>query len=284
MSRTSTNVLTVHFEDIAAGWEQWLLLSSDRHHDNIHCDRKLEKQHLDMAVERGALIFDLGDLFCAMQGKYDPRASMDEIRPEDVGSDYLDRIVQHAARDYAPYAKNWVLMTTGNHETSIINRHHHSLTSALAYQLNSEHGGSVHTGGFGGWVRFLFTINKTKRASIRMKYFHGAGGTDAAVTRGVIQTNRQAVYLPDAEIVVNGHNHNAYVVPIARERCSMHGKTFRDIVWFIRTPGYKDGYRDGTSGWAVEKGHAPKPLGACWVRFYVIDSYRIGVEAIQAVV
>jgi len=281
--RTAPNVLTVHFEGITADWEQWLLLSSDRHHDNINCNRKLEKKHLDQALERNALIFDFGDLFCAMQGKYDPRSSMDEIRPEDAGEDYLDRIVKHAAADYAPYVHHWVLLTQGNHETGIIKRHHHSLTSALKAQLNSDYGGAVHTGGFGGWVRFLFTINKTKRASVRLKYYHGSGGSDAQVTRGVIQTNRQAVYLPDADIVVNGHNHSSYVLPIARERLSERGAIHRDIVWFVRTPGYKDEYGDGSRGWAVERGQPPKPLGACWVRFFIIDSYRVGIEAIQAV-
>src|SRR3990167_5322867 len=101
----SANVLTVHFNQVAAGWEQWVLLTADRHHDNIYCNRALEKYDLDQAKERNALIADFGDLFCAMQGKYDPRSSMDDIRPEDVGADYLDRIVKHAAEFYGPYAK-----------------------------------------------------------------------------------------------------------------------------------------------------------------------------------
>ena len=104
------NVLTVKFSGISSGWEQWFLLSADRHHDNIYCDRELEKKHLDQAKERGAYVLDFGDLFCAMQGKYDPRKSMDDIRPEDVGADYLDRIVRHAAEDYAPYAKQFILI------------------------------------------------------------------------------------------------------------------------------------------------------------------------------
>ena len=95
----SRNVLSVVYEQPAAGFEAWVMLSSDRHHDNRYCDRRLERQHLDRALERDALIIDCGDLFCAMQGKFDPRSSMDDIRPEDVGQDYLDRIVTHAALD-----------------------------------------------------------------------------------------------------------------------------------------------------------------------------------------
>ena len=103
-------VVSVYFDDVQAGWEQWVMLSSDRHHDNIHCDRRLERRHLEQAAARSALIVDAGDLFCAMQGKYDPRSSMDDIRSEDVGEDYLDRIVTHAAQDYGPFAENWLVI------------------------------------------------------------------------------------------------------------------------------------------------------------------------------
>ena len=58
-------------------WEQWFLLSSDRHHDNPKTRQDLEQEHLKEAKERNAGVIDIGDLFCAMQGKYDRRASKD---------------------------------------------------------------------------------------------------------------------------------------------------------------------------------------------------------------
>ena len=281
---TASNVLTVRFNHVSAGWEQWVLLRSDAHNDNIHCDRDFEQEHLRQAKERNALIFDGGDLFCAMQGKYDPRANMSDIRPEDVGVNYLDRIVEHAAEQYKPYAKHWLMLAMGNHETNIENRHHSNLSDRLAEKLRKM-GGKTQVGGYGGWVRMQFFVNKTKRSTFAIKYYHGSGGGDAQVTRGTIQTNRQAVYLPDADIVWNGHTHDSYVLPIARARLSDKGVTYQDIAWHVRTPGYKDEYGDGSGGWAVEKGHPPKPLGACWLRFYVYDagSGRIGVDPIQAI-
>jgi hypothetical protein len=261
------NVLIVRFDGISAGWEQWLLLSSDRHHDNKHCNRTLERQHLEKAKERGALIIDAGDLFCAMQGKYDPRSSMDDIRAEDVRQDYLDAIVIHAADDYGPYAENWLMIGRGNHETNIRKRHGTDLISNLVHRLNTQHEARAHAGGYGGWVRLVFKMNRTKSQSVNLKYFHGTGG-DSPVTKGVIKTNRQAVYLPDADIVLNGHNHNAYHVPLPRERITQAGKVTRDVVDFVRTPGYKDEYNDGAGGFLVEGGNGPKPLGCAWVRFW----------------
>ena len=247
ITSNGANVLTIKFTGISSGWEQWFLLSADRHHDNIHCNRKLEREHLEEAKKREAFIIDGGDLFCAMQGKYDPRSSRDSLRPEDKVENYLDSIIDHATEFYAPYAKNFIMIGKGNHETNIIKRHGICLVSSLVRDLNKDHGGNVSVGGVGGWVRFMFTVNKTKRKSLNLKYHHGAGG-GGPVTKGTIQANRQGVYLPDADIVMNGHTHDSWVLPIARERLSEGGVIGRDIQWFVRTPGYKDGYRDGASG------------------------------------
>ena len=276
------NVLTVKFSGISSGWEQWFLLSADRHHDNIHCNRRLEKEHLEEVKRREAFIIDGGDLFCAMQGKYDPRSNMDSLREEDKVERYLDSIVDHATEFYAPYAKNFLMIGKGNHETNIIKRMGTCLASSLARDLNKEHGGNVSVGGIGGWVRFQFVVNKTKRKSLNLKYHHGSG-SGGPVTKGTIQANRQGVYLPDANIVMNGHTHDSWVLPIARERLSEGGVIGRDIQWFVRTPGYKDGYRDGASGWENEKWMPPKPMGAIWLRFYYERNDLIRSECIQAV-
>ena len=238
------------------------MLSADRHHDNVYCRRDLEKKHLDKALERGALIIDCGDLFCAMQGKYDPRSNQDDIRPEDVGADYLDLIVTHAAEFYGPYAKQFAMIGHGNHETNVLKRHGVDITSNLVHRLNADYGGNCFPGFYGGWVIFHFK----GREKVNLKYHHGAGG-GGPVTRGVIQTNRQAVYLPDADIVVNGHTHDGWVVPIARERLTNRGVVKRDLLWFARTPGYKDEYDKGARGFHIEKWGAPKPLGCVWIKF-----------------
>ena len=280
--QNAPNVHTIRIGDIGAGWEQWVLLRSDAHHDNLHCDQTYEKQHLELAKERGAIVLDAGDLFCAMQGKYDPRSSMDDLRPEHKVTNYLDALVDTAAEFYKPYAANLVVLAEGNHETNITKRHGVDLTDALARELRHA-GGNTFAGGYGGWVRFLFTVQKTMHQSLKLKYFHGSGG-GGPVTRGVIQTNRQAVYLPDADIVWNGHTHDAYALPIQRERLSQAGKVGQDCTWYIRTPGYKDEYGTGAGGYHVEGGRPPKPIGSYWLRlFYERGRRGIGVEPVPAI-
>lgn len=274
------NIVHVTYDGLLPGDERWVMLSSDRHHDNIFSRWDLEREDLEMAIKREALIVDVGDLFCAMQGKWDPRSSMDDIRPEHVGANYLDLITRDAGQFYRSAAPNMCLLSKGNHETNILNRHGVDLVQNLAYLLRTEHGSQVCAGGYGGWVHFDFKRGDGgPKRTVRLKYHHGSGG-GGPVTRGVIQTNRQAVYLPDADIVANGHTHDLWYVPIARERLTKEGTPTRDIVHFVRTGTYKDEYQNGDRGYQVEKWSPPKPLGCAWIHFTmgVFGNIQVGIE------
>ncbi|HUV65515.1 MAG TPA: hypothetical protein VMW24_16580 [Sedimentisphaerales bacterium] len=270
VERTGSAVVTVRFDDVAHGWEHWVLLRSDAHHDSPACNRKLEKKHLDEMVAKDGSWCDFGDLFDAMQGKKDPRRNYDELLAEDKEEDYYDIVVRHAGEFYAPYANRCVLLGKGNHETKVLKHASTDLTGRLAKALGErlKNGGIdhvVHPCGYGGWVRYLFTINGTKTTQIRLKFHHGSGGS-APVTDGVIQTKRQAVYLPDAHIVINGHNHKEYILVVQRARINQRGRVYQDRQLHGRIPGYKDDYGDGTRGFGVERTESgPTPQGAIWL-------------------
>lgn len=264
VSTTGRNVVTVRM-DGKCGSRWRFLLRSDAHHDNPKCDWKLEKKHLDEAKATGAGIIDAGDLFCAMQGKWDKRADKSAIRPEHNKTDYLDALVKTAADFYAPYSANIIVLGEGNHESAIRKRHETDLTGRLAERINERTGSFIQRGGYGGWVRFMFARSKWRTSRI-LHYFHGTGG-GGPVTRGVIQTNRLAVFNPDADIVLTGHTHDQWIVPIARQRLSDAGVPYHDEQIHVRTPGYKDSWSDGYGGWEVERMLAPKPKGAAWLTF-----------------
>ena len=241
------------------------MLMSDNHHDNPLCDKKLEKQHLDELERKDALkSYSTGIYSMQCRASGIPAQLTQNLDTALKVDNYLDALVKFNAEAYAPYADNIIMFGRGNHESAVMKHYNVDLTSNLIYRMRTECGCNAVAGGFGGWVRFLFTMDKTKRFSLKMKYNHGAGG-EAPVTRGAIQTNRQAVYLPDADIVWNGHNHQEYVIAIARERISDAGKLYQDVQWHIRTPGYLNAYGDGSHGWAVERGMAPTPLGCVWL-------------------
>lgn len=274
----SGNVTSIYYK-MSRSFEHYQLYMSDIHFDSIACNRELLRHHLKDAKERNADIFIFGDLFDAMQGRFDPRRNMDELRPEFRREDYFDYVVLETGEFLSPFANHIRLLCNGNHETKVRKHANTDLMNRLSYELNTRHGAKTYVGGYGGWIRLMFDMgqgqNSGPRFSVKVKYYHGTGG-DAPVTRGVIWTNRQAVYLPDADIVVNGHNHHEYYVPIARERIATDGRLYGDIQHHIRIPGYKEEYGDGSRGWLVERGGVPKPLGSWWIRFrYVHDRLEI---------
>lgn len=269
--KISRNVLAVHLNVSGEGWEKWFMLRSDVHHDSASNARQLQKKHLERARELKAEILDFGDLFDAMQGRYDKRKSYPDMRKEYLhglvdGKDYLNLIVDDAVDFYSKYADLYLLQGIGNHEDSISKHADVNLIDLFVKGLQDK-GGIIQKGGYSGWVQFFFTINKTQRQSVNLHYTHGYGG-GGPVTRDVIQSNRQAVYLPDADIVLAGHTHDNWVLPISRHRISSAGVLYQDLQYHVRTPGYKNDYGDGYGGWHVQRGGPPKPNGCVFLRFY----------------
>lgn len=251
-------------------WERWFLLSGDRHWDNPHSDWGLQEKHLKECEEKDAYVIDIGDFFCAMQGKYDPRSSKADVRPEHANDHYLDSLVSTATDFFEPYAHRFLMIASGNHERNIQKRHETSLVDRFVNSLNGRAGSSVAHGGWGGWFRFTFHDNAFK-TSVNMHYSHGYGG-GGPVTKGTIQTARRSSFLPDADLVLSGHIHERWNLDVQRVRLSRHGAIFHDTQTHICVPTYKEefGSGGGDPSWHVERGAPPKPLGAAWLRFHYI--------------
>jgi predicted phosphodiesterase len=282
--RLGTNVFRVNIPCTEnKDFEFWALLSSDRHWDNPHSDRELQKEHLDLAKERGAVVIDCGDLFCMMQGKFDKRSSKASVRPEHQVDNYFDAVVGDAARWLAPYAENLLTIGVGNHENSVKKRHEIDVTERLVTLINAFSGGSVYNGHFSGWVIFRFTGSGDKtNGSINLHYDHGYGG-GGPVTADMIQHQRRTTYLPDADIVISGHTHDMWTREFSRVRLSQQGNISHDVQTHIKLPTYKEEYGDGSHGWHPERGAPPKPIGAWWLRFFYERKFKkIIYEVIRA--
>jgi len=274
------NVHTIQINLPRVQDEQWILLASDVHWDNPKCDRELFTEHLELAKKRNAAVLFGGDLFCAMQGKFDPRSTKYEIRPEHVVGDYLDAIVRDCAKALEPYKNQIALVNPGNHETAILKRHETNLVQALVERLRDKKG-VAKMGGYSGYVRLQILDGGGKRRnSILLHYHHGFGG-GGPVTRGVIQTNRMAVYLADADIVWTGHTHDHWMVPIQRVRLNQNFGVEQCRQIHVRSAGYKDDYVDGIGGWHIERGGPPKPRGGLWIRLS-LDKKKAQYELTEA--
>jgi hypothetical protein len=250
--------------------EFYFLLSADHHWDNPDSNREMMLRHLQEAKEKNAKVFMIGDFFCAMQGKYDKRSDKKKLRPEHQTGQYLDSLVNTAAEWLMPYREQIAVIGLGNHETSILGRHETNLIERLVERLNINNPGKVYMGGYGGWIRLNFEQATAggSRKPLNIKYFHGSGG-GGPVTKGVIQSQRQAVFLPDADIVISGHVHEQYTICHMQEKLHDNGNISLKEQWHVRMPTYKDEYKDGYGGWHIETGKAPKPIGAYWLKVTV---------------
>lgn len=260
------NIHRIRFDNIRAGWEQFVLLQSDEHWDNPHCNRELYCTHLDQAKVRRAPVVKYGDLFCAMQGKYDPRSSKTDIRPEHQKGDYLDALVRTAADYHAPYADILAIVGPGNHEGSIKKRNETDLTERWVEAVRSRCPNTpLRRSGYSGWVVLQFRIG-SQIQSYTLWFHHGYGG-GGAVTKGVIQTARRSVYIADADIIATGHTHDQWIVPIPKLRLTRELRLVKTNQFHVCSPGYKNDYDDGHAGWETERGSPPKPQGAIWLHF-----------------
>jgi hypothetical protein len=245
-----------------------VLLISDIHWDNPHCNRDLLKKHLDQALAIEADILFNGDTFCLMQGAYDPRKSKNDIRPEHNKTNYLDAVINDAIEWFSPYAHLIKVIGYGNHETNILKRAETDVIDRFVFGLNSKNGTSVEVGGYGGWIVYNFRrAEMGGMAAYKIKYMHGFGG-GGPVTRGVIQFNRMSTFVEGADMVWMGHVHEDHELTYTIESLNTQNRVKLKDILMVRTSTYKEEYNEGKGGWHTERGSAPKCTGGRWLEMH----------------
>jgi len=251
------------------GWEQWFLLMADEHFDSKKCDRELLLKHHEQAKKRNAKILKFGDIFDCMGGKYDKRTTKEDIREEYQTQTYFTDIVKDAAKFYSPYKDNIILLSDGNHETSVKLMHEIDLLDNLRERLNPDYetNEKIFRGKYNGFIRFKFERETCggSRSSKVMYYTHGSGG-NSPVTKGVIKTNRrqETVF---ADFFVSAHIHNEWEIARTQARLNEQNNVVVSKVIHWQLPTYKNEFLSG--GWADHKEFAPANIGCRWLRFFI---------------
>ena len=245
-----------------------MMLASDVHFDSSHCDVKLLTEHLRQANETKSPVLIAGDFFDAMQGHDDPRRSIEELKAQYKVSHYFDAIVLDASHylQQFPDVPVW-LFGMGNHETSVLHKINTNLLERLAYDMRL-HKMQAEAAGYWGYLRVRMSYKNGGDTNTKMIYWHHGVSSGAPVTKGVIQVNRQGVYLQAPDVVVNGHNHQAYWMPVSVER--INNKTmmpYTTMVHYFRTPGYKMSPPDTLEviGYGAERHRSPTPRGCVFL-------------------
>jgi hypothetical protein len=244
-----------------------VMLASDIHFDAATCDLALFTKHLKLAEELQAPVFIGGDFFDAMQGHDDPRRSMEDLKREYKVSNYFDAIVLDGSNFLRQFKVPYYIIGLGNHETSVLSKSSTNLCERLAYDLRVNHQ-AAEAAGYWGYLRFKFQYENGGGRSSKLLYWHHGTSNSAPVTKGVIDVARQGVYLYSPDIVLNGHNHHAYTMPVVVERVNQKTmEPYTETMWYVRTPGYKMSAADSMStyGFGAEKFRAPTPRGCLFL-------------------
>ena len=243
-----------------------LLIVSDIHFDSLKCDHASLKKHFDEIKEMNGKILIIGDIFDVMGTWRDPRSRPNEINPIYIqkGRAYLDLVVEDCFEFLKPYKDNILLISEGNHESNIRGRHDTDVLDRLVFLLNTVEGSPVHKGQYAGWVKFTLMRNEQMQSTFIIAYHHGGGG-NAKRSKGVLYSQMDAMEMPDANLIVSGHDHNKIYDPSnVRRRLDIRtGKTYHDTVHWLKTGSYKRS--SDTDGWEVQKKFTPKKLGGWFV-------------------
>jgi UDP-2,3-diacylglucosamine pyrophosphatase LpxH len=120
--------------------DRYFLFISDVHLDSVHCDRVKLKQHLDLALERNAIVFIFGDLLDLMQGKYDPRSNKADLNPKYNTARYIDEVINDVVDFLMPYKSIMAFYSPGNHETSVEKRIEYGIVDKICEKLDMSQG------------------------------------------------------------------------------------------------------------------------------------------------
>ena len=262
LEQLNRNVHRINFDyDYNEKNNQSVLILSDLHWDNPHCQRKLLKRHLDYALENNIPVFINGDFFCLMQGKYDPRKRKNNIRLEHNVDNYLDAVIQDAVKWWTPYKDILTVIGYGNHETCILRIQETDPLQRFVDIFNYENKTKIYRGCYCGWLILTFKYSKGRETkTYKIKYFHGSGG-GGVVTKGTIQNNRIMTMVQGADCIVLGHVHELYQMYYKTETLNVRNNIELKDVLHLRAGTYKEEYDGGYMDYHVERGRPPKPTG-----------------------
>ena len=263
LTRLDPRSLKVSFRLPSIRDSQQFLFVSDIHIDNAQTDRQLFFRHMEQAKAKGAPVCIFGDYFCAMQGKWDKRKSEKALLPQHRGEDYLDLLVEESAELLRPYAQNILVISEGNHEFEVTNRHGVDLIQRLAQELKRD-GSPVVVMPYEGWLCISAELNgktRPKAEHCAVYYSHGYGGGGEA-TRGLLDQSRTRA-MACADIYISGHIHRQNLDVNVIEELSPKGHPRYRRQLFLRSSTYK---RE-VGGWHARKGRGPRPLGGWWINY-----------------
>jgi UDP-2,3-diacylglucosamine pyrophosphatase LpxH len=182
---------------------------SDLHIGNESFDEKLFNADLDKVKDVDGKVYIFGDV---MELIFPTDRKRYTAGDDKYHSDYeINQHIEEATDLLIPYVDNIVLISSGNHETSVQKYNNFDPIRSLIERLNikrdvKKHGYIKH-GGYTGFIRTRYRQGSLTR-QFDIWYHHGMSG--AKRSRGILDFDiYYSQHIADAYVV--GHNHTKFI-------------------------------------------------------------------------
>ncbi len=213
-------------------------LMSDLHIGSVHCDKELIRSELEDARKSHSRIFIAGDVFDMIFPKdskrYVPSMYDEALRGKDA---ILNASLDLGCKILKPYADLIDVVGVGNHESSGTKWNGNDIIALLVERLSTK-SHQVRHGGYSGAIEMKYRKPDGRGCRFVIRYHHGSGGASPA-TKGMLNFNRMATWVRDADVIWMGHRHTRWAGQIKEERIPYKGDLMeRHPVWHVQTGSY----------------------------------------------
>lgn len=240
----------------------------DDHWGGEDFDKKSWKRYHDRAVNKGAMIFKIGDQIGSIVPG-DPRYTADTLKAslKEV-DDISNAVVAEQTELWKPYADHIGGMGIGNHEASFLKYHKTNVTKFIIDKLNtirSKHLPPIKYLGYCGFVRVTYEHKSGgNRRPFIMAYHHGAGG-NAPVTEGIIGAKRMIEQVENVDALFIGHTHRSWSIRSPnRIYLSQAGKIIKKSMRMISVGSHQEPLKQPGNDnlkWTEEKAYFASAFG-----------------------
>ena len=192
--------------------EFWFFLCGDLHIDDPKHDRVRLISELKEAKQKKARIFINGD---AISGIFKGDKRFTQSADKYSRDDAINMMIDETTEVLIPYVNLIDVIGIGNHETALIKHHSTDIVREVVKDLNrirdKKLAPIVH-GGYCGFIVLRFCYSNRKYSYTI--YRHHGKGTNAPVTKGMIDFSR--IWMYDADLIWLAHKHTRFQTELGR--------------------------------------------------------------------
>ena len=236
-----------------------LAVFGDLHYNSRQCDKQKFEEFLKEAKDKNAYLIGLGDYLDSVSSS--ERAILSGNKLHDSTINTIEKMYLGHTKELATlinkYCKGKVLgLVEGNHYYQFVG-------GATTDELLCQYTGAGNMGTC-CILRLSIGLGATRKHSIDIACHHGLGGGRSCGSS--INKLQQMSMGFDADIMLQGHDHNRCVDYINRLQLNHVGRLINKKVLLARTGSFLKGFEEGVQSYVVDALYPPSDLGGLFIK------------------